>query len=127
MLLGVRQLATRRRSPVRPNSNYYGLLPILSRLRTLLQHLAVPDGAFAGVAGELEVLSELKGIGRTGVLAEAAKHAAAQVVGEVGKFFAAGLLIALAGDHDQILRTPQRAQVAGHGNGLICNRGLVQP
>src|SRR5437879_13507505 len=110
MLLGVRQLATRRRSPVRPNSNYYGLLPILRGLRTLLQHLAVPDGAFASVAGELEVLSELKGIGRTGVLAEAAKHAAAQVVGEVGKFFAAGFLVAPGREHGQGLRTRQRGQ-----------------
>src|SRR5713101_8729466 len=36
---------------VRPSSIYYGLFPILRRLRPLLQHLAIPDSAFARVAG----------------------------------------------------------------------------
>src|SRR5690242_3004748 len=96
------------------SSTCYGLFPILRGLRALLQHLSVPNGAFAGVVGELEVLSELQSIGGTGVLAEAAKHAAAQIVGEVGKLFAAGLFVALARDHNQILGTGQRAQVAGN-------------
>ena len=31
-------------------------LPILRRLRTLLQHLAIPDRSLAGITGKLEVL-----------------------------------------------------------------------
>src|SRR2546426_12535528 len=96
-------------------------------MRALLQHLAVPDGAFAGVAGELEVLSELKGIGRTGVLAEAAKHAAAQVVGEVGKFFAAGLFLLAARGPHQILPARPRAPGAGQRQRFLFFRGFWWP
>src|SRR2546426_4799539 len=84
---------------VRPSSNYYGLFPILRRLRTLLQHLAIPDGAFAGVVGQLEVLGQLQRVGGTGVLAQAAKHAAAQVVSKIGEFLAAALLLSFACEH----------------------------
>src|ERR1700722_19380259 len=62
---------------------WLSLLPsILRRLRTLLQHLAVPDRALASVAGQLEILGQLQRVGRTSVLAQSAKHAAAQVVSE---------------------------------------------
>src|SRR5208337_4759479 len=66
------------------------LFPILRRLRAFFQHLAVPDGAFAGVSGEFEILSQLQGIDRTSVLAQPAKHTAAEVVGEVSQFLATG-------------------------------------
>ena len=69
---------------------------ILRRLGTLFQHLAVPDGALTRVAGQLKILGQLERIGRTGILAETAKHAAAEVVGKIGELLAAGLLVALA-------------------------------
>src|ERR1700733_7490224 len=72
---------------------WLSLLPsILRRLRTLLQHLAVPDRAFASVAGQLEILRQLQRVGRTSVLAQSAKHAAAQVVSESRQLLAPGLL-----------------------------------
>src|SRR5437879_1970820 len=71
------------------------LLPILRRLRPSFQRFAVPDGAFAGVVGQLEILGQFQRVGRTGVLAQPAKHAAAQIVSKVGKFFAAGFLIVI--------------------------------
>src|ERR1700730_2720656 len=77
------------------------LFLILRRLRALLQHLAVPDGAFAGVAGQLKILGKLQRIGGTSVLAQTAKHAAAEVVGKVGEFLAAGVLISFAFEHNQ--------------------------
>ena len=43
-------------------------------------------------------LGQFQRVGGTGVLAQPAKHAAAQVVGEVGDFLAASLLVALARD-----------------------------
>ena len=104
-----------------------GLLLILRRLRTFFQRLAVPDPAFAGVAGEFEILREFERVDGTGIFAEAAEHAAAQVVGEVGEFLAAGLLVARAGDHDQIFRAGQRAQVAGDAHGLVGVRIDVEP
>src|SRR6266446_4328867 len=62
-----------------------GLLAVLRRLLTLFESLAVPDPAFPRVAGELEILRQLQGVDGTSVFAEAAEHAAAQVVGEVGE------------------------------------------
>src|SRR2546426_2240880 len=103
----------------RPSSNYYGLFPILRRLRALLQHLAVPDSAFAGVVGQLEVLGQLQRVRGTGVLAQSAEHAAAQVVSKIGEFLAAGLLVAFARDYDQVLWADQGTQVAGDAHGLV--------
>jgi hypothetical protein len=95
-------------------------LPLILRgLRALFQGFAVPDPAFAGIAGEFEILREFEGVNGASVFAEAAEHAAAQVVGEVGEFLAAGVLVAGAGNHNQILRTRQRAQVAGNAHGLV--------
>src|SRR6266851_3575615 len=95
------------------------LLTVLRGLRAFFKRLAVPDPTLAGVAGELEILRQFESVDRTGVLAQAAEHAAAQVVGEIGKFLAAGLLVALARDHDQIFGTSQRTQIAGNAHGLI--------
>jgi hypothetical protein len=103
------------------------LLLVLRRLRTFFQGLAVPDPAFSGVAGEFEILREFEGIDGACVFAEAAEHAAAQIIGKVGKFFAAGLFVARARYHDQILRTGQRAQIAGDAHGLVGIGIHIQP
>jgi hypothetical protein len=103
------------------------LLLVLRRLRTFFQRLAIPDPAFASVAGEFEILREFEGIDGTSVLAEATEHAAAQVVGEVGQFLAAGLLVARARYHDQIFRASQRAQVTGDTHGLVGIGINIQP
>src|SRR5271157_4855871 len=95
------------------------LLSVHGGLRTLLKRLAVPDHAFAGVVRELEILGEFERIGRASIFAEAAEHTAAQVVGKVRQLLAAGLFIALAGDHDQVFRTSQSAQIAGNAESLV--------
>jgi len=88
-------------------------------LRTFFQCLAIPDPAFARIASEFEILSEFERVHRAGIFTEAAEHAAAQVVGEIRQLLAAGLLVAGAGDYDQILRAGQRAQIAGDAHGLV--------
>ena len=88
---------------------------------------AVPDHAFAAVVRKFEILGQLERVDRTSVFAQAAEHAAAQVVGKVREFFAAGLFIALAGDHDQVFGTSQCAQVAGNAERLVGVRIHVQP
>src|ERR1700722_2291950 len=95
------------------------LLFILRGLRTLFQRFAVPDPALAGVAGEFEILGEFEGVDGAGVFAEAAEHAAAKIVGEVGELLAAGVLVAGAGDDDEIFRAGHGAQVAGNAHGLV--------
>src|SRR5260370_27691996 len=79
------------------------LLPVGRGLRTLVQRLAIPDPAFASIAGQFEILRKFERVDGTGVLAEAAEHAAAQVVGEVGEFLAAGGVLAGPGEHAKIL------------------------
>src|SRR6202035_6191165 len=106
-LLDERSLNEEPADDIRPSLRSFS---VLRRLRTLLQRFAVPDPAFAGVAGEFEVLGEFEGVDGTSVFAEAAEHAAAQVVGEVGEFLAAGVLVARAGDHDQVLRAGEGAK-----------------
>src|SRR5215831_2131614 len=92
---------------------------VLRRSRSLLKHLSVPDATFACVARQLEVLGQLKRIHRTGVLTEPAEHAAREVVGERRQVLAARLLVAHAGYYDQILRTGQRAKIAGDAECFI--------
>src|SRR5260370_36162397 len=60
-------------------------------LRTFFQRLAIPDPAFASIAGEFEILRKFERVDGTGVRAEAAKHAAAQGGGELSERPAAGL------------------------------------
>src|SRR5712691_6277748 len=95
------------------------LLPVWRGLRTLFQRLAIPDPAFASIAGKFEILRTFERVDGTGVFAETAEHAAAQVVGEVGELLAAGVFVARARDHDQILRAGQRTQVARNAHGLV--------
>jgi hypothetical protein len=92
---------------------------ILRGLRTLFQGFAIPYPAFAGIAGEFEILREFERVDGTGVFTEAAEHAAAQIVGEVGKFFAARVLVAGAGDDDEIFGTCDSAEVAGDTHRLV--------
>src|SRR5262249_27497968 len=96
----------------------YSLL-VLCRSRSLLQHLAIPDSAFACIARQLEVLGQLKSIHRTGILTEATEHAAREVVSERRQVLATGLLVPLAGHHNQVLRAGQRAKIAGNAECFI--------
>src|SRR5271155_4595905 len=97
----------------RHRKKWPGLASVLSRLGTFFEHLAVPDGAFAGVAGQLEILRQLERVHGAGILAEAAEHAAGCVVDEGGQLLAPGHLAALTGDYDQCLGASERAQIAG--------------
>src|SRR5229473_1080909 len=94
------------------NRPTYSLL-VLRRSRSLLKHLSVPDSTFACIARQLEVLGQFKGIHRTGILTEPTEHAAREVVGELRQVLATGLLVPHAGYHNQVLRTGQRAEIAG--------------
>src|SRR3989338_3459401 len=82
------------------------------------EQVAVPDGALAGVVGELEILRELEGVGGAGVFAAAAEHAARQIVGKVGEHLAAALVVAGPADDDQVLRAGECAEVAGDAEGF---------
>ncbi len=91
----------------------------MRRLRTFFEGFAVPDPSLAGIAGELEILRELKRVNWAGVFAQSAEHAAAQVIGKIGEFFSSRLLVARAGNHDQILRACQRTEIAGNAHGFV--------
>ena len=82
------------------------------RLVAFFQCCLVEDHAFAVVKCDLEVLRQLQRIGRTSFGAQAAEHAAAQVVAPRNRLFALGCRVALALHYDQLLRAGQRAQVA---------------
>src|SRR5208283_1404515 len=110
-----------------PSHHHDWLLFIDGGLRTFFERLAVPDHALAAEGGEFEILGKFEGVGRAGIFAQAAEHAAAQVVGKVDKLFAARLFIALAGDNDQVFRTSQSAQVTGNTEGLVGVWIDVQP
>ena len=45
--------------------------------RALFQRLSIPDHAFAGIAGEFEILGQFERIRGTGILAQSAEHAPA--------------------------------------------------
>ena len=70
------------------------LLSVYGRLRPLLERLAIPDHAFAGVVREFKILGEFQRIGRASIFAQAAEHAATKVVGEGRELFAASFFIA---------------------------------
>lgn len=88
--------------------------------------MPIPDRALARIRGHLEVLRELEAVGRAGVLAEPAEHAARSVVCEVGQHFSAGRVIAMPADDDQIFRAGQRAQVTRNAQRLARFRIHVQ-
>ena len=55
------------------------MLPgVMRRSGAFFEAMAVPDRAFAGVGGHLEVLGEFEAIGGAGVLAQSAEHAAGE-------------------------------------------------
>ena len=74
--------------------------------------VAIPDGAFAGVVGHLEILRQFQAIGGAGVFAEAAEHAARSIVGKSGENFAPRGFVAMPADDDQVFRARQRAKIA---------------
>jgi hypothetical protein len=96
-------------------------------LWTFFQRLAIPDPAFARIAGEFEILRQFESVGGTRIFAQPAEHAAAQVVGKVGEFFAASFFVAFAGDDNQMLGTCQSAQVARNAHRLVSIGIHVQP
>ncbi len=98
------------------------LLPVNRGVRTLLERLAIPDHALAGVAREFEILGEFEGVGRARIFAQTAEHAAAEVIGEVHQLFAARLFVALAGHYDEVFRTSKRAQIAGDAKRFVSIR-----
>src|ERR1035441_9927640 len=93
-----------------------------SRLqRRLIQHHAL-----TAVERHLVILAQLQGVGGASLGAQAAEHAAAQVVSPRDDFFALGRGIALALHHDELLGTGQRAQVANDAQRLAGIRIRVQ-
>lgn len=85
------------------------LLAVNGGLGTLLESLEVPNHSFARVAGEFEVLRQFEGIGGASIFAKAAEHTAAEIVSKLNQLFAARLLIAFAGNDDEIFRAGQGA------------------
>src|SRR5262249_61448129 len=75
----------------------YLLTGVLHRFPTLLQHLAIPDKASAGVGSQFKILRQLQTRGRTGLLAQRAEHATRSVEDE---FIEHLLLARLAGNND---------------------------
>jgi hypothetical protein len=102
------------------------LFPVLRRLWAFFERRAIPDPSLAGVAGELEILSQFQSISWARIFAESTEHAAAQVVGEVGEFLAARFLIALARDHNEMFRTRQCTEVTRDAHRLVSIRIDVQ-
>ena len=46
--------------------------------------MAVPDSAFARIVGHFKILGKFQSVGRAGIFAESAEHAARGIVGEGG-------------------------------------------
>ncbi len=96
------------------------LLPLVRcGLRPFFQRLAIPDKSVARVAGQFKILREFERVSWTRIFAQPAEHAAAQVVGKVREFLAAGFFVAFAGDHNQVFRTRQRAQITGDAHRFV--------
>jgi len=75
--------------------------------------MTVPNGAFAAVAGQLEILREFEAICGASIFAQAAEHAARGIVRKRGEHFPARGIVALPAHYNQIFRAGQRAKVAG--------------
>src|SRR5215472_5341056 len=94
------------------------LRSILDRLASLLQHLAIPDKAGAGIGRQLKVLRQLETGSRAGLLAKRAEHATRCVEDELIKHLLAARLaghddLDVHRNHvDAVLRTSQRAKIA---------------
>ena len=68
------------------------------------QAMAIPNRAFAAVAGHFEILRQFQAIRGAGIFAQAAEHAARSIVRESGKNLAAGSIVAQPTHDDQIFR-----------------------
>jgi hypothetical protein len=84
----------------------------MRRRGSYFEAVTVPDRALAAVCCELEILGQLEAIGRAGILAKAAEHAAGGVVGKRSENFAPRSIVAQPADNDQVLRARQRAKIA---------------
>jgi hypothetical protein len=87
--------------------------------RPFFEHLAIPDGALARIAGNLEVLRQLQRVHRAGIFAEAAEHATGQVVREGCEDLVLRLRIALAADENQLFGARDRTKIASDAQGFI--------
>jgi hypothetical protein len=103
------------------------LLAVNRGLRPLFERLEVPDHPFAAIVGEFKVLGEFQRVRWAGVFAQAAEHAAAQIVGKLRELFATRLLIAFTGNNDEVFGTSHRAQITGNAERLVGIRIDVQP
>lgn len=88
--------------------------------------MPIPDRTLARIGRHLKILRQFEAIGRAGILAKSAEHAARSVVGKISQNFPAGGVIAMPADHDQIFRAGQRAQVARNAQRLARLRIHVQ-
>ena len=102
------------------------LFAVDGRLRTFFERLKVPDHSFASEAGELEILSEFERICWTGVFAQSAEHAPAEIIGESNQLFSPRFLVAFACNYDQVFRAGQRAEIARYTQRLVSVRIHIQ-
>ena len=63
---------------------------VMRRSGAYFQAMAIPNGAFARILGQLKILREFEAIGGANVLAQAAEHAARSIVDKSGEHLAAG-------------------------------------
>ncbi len=94
-------------------------MPELHRTGTLFEHLAIPNEALAGEGSELEILGQFESVDRASVFAEAAEHAARQIVREMGEDFVLGVGIALTTDDDQVFGASFGAKVAHDAKSFV--------
>ena len=89
--------------------------------------MPVPNQPRARVLRKLEILGQLESVHRASVLAQPAEHAARCVIRELGQLLAPGLGVADAGDHNQLLRAGNGAEVATDAQGFVGVGVLVEP
>ena len=63
--------------------NGYSSVRIQHRRGAFFQAMPVPDRALARIRSHLEILRELEAIGRAGILAKPAEHAARSIIREM--------------------------------------------
>src|SRR2546425_10298384 len=95
------------------------------RLVPFLQLLAIPLHIFPALTTELEILCELEAGRRAGILASTAEHASGNIERIVGEDLLTRR-VPLPSNLNAVLRTGQRAEVAGNAQGLAGFRIVIQ-
>src|SRR5215472_5817946 len=106
---------------------HWYLLRVLCRSRSFLEHLSIPDSAFACIGRQLEVLCQFKSIHWTRILTEPTEHAARKVVGKRRQVLAVGLLVPNTRHDNQVFRAGQRAKIAGDAESFIIVGINIEP